>query len=1004
MPLYDITGPDGAEYEVDAPDDASVQEAVQKMFGGGSPAAPPADPAVGQLRDRLLATPGGAGTIPPSVLTRDPKGAELTAAPEPSVLRTIGFGMQQSRKGLTSLLGGPVDAINQSPRLMNLLPGVDNVQPFMENPPLGSQNWEYMATGAGTAEPIQPAGALDRVIGRVGYELGATALPLTGALAYGPRMGVDAARRMATRAPSVAPASIVPGVQALDQGARYAGNAVRNIAGTALETAAVAPERLLIKELAAGGAGGLGAGLMNEAVGNPQTGDNFGSDFAGSLVGVGALSTATDLLRGGQRLASAALGKPKWMDDVAGQEVVDRIMNNSTMMADQVARTGSLDTRPLATQLRTQAPIEEAVPGYQANIGDRSRDAGLQTFAFNQDNLSPGASSTRRTANELAIDERMGRLAPRGNAGQFRDSLQASVDERLNIGGQQALDAQRAAEAAANAAQPMLATGEARGGTMRTAIQDAYDARKTGVDRMWDPIDQAQQPIDIAPLAERYGALDEGLSFNERQRFRPSEADVPAQLMQPATPPQPTGLLDAQGKPIIRPGEDPSSIVPLRELSGIRSGLTDDTRAQRAGNRPAQARVTDQYRRELDEFADGAVPPELRQQFDTARQGTYDLKEDFTRRGTAMQRTLQTREGGGYALPDSAVAPQFNQTDRGRLSDFNDLMRHAGKDPLARQALTDEVKADVQRRGLTDKPDGLNRYLAERGVLLDEFPDLRRELEAVSQTRLQQTDMEKAAAALNQKLTTPGRSAEADYLQYSNDRVLDAVRTVVNNTDPRQAARDLLTAAGDTPLARENARTAFWSVVRNERNLAPGTTGNPRWSVDGLRKILLDPKKTAVMDELWRDAPEQLADTRRVFEALSGAEGSTRARVPGSSGTAQSLAGKFDSSLSATSVASRLRNVQRRVVSPTITAIDIASTWLRNRSKKVQERAIDQLTSSVINNPNMAADLLEKFNPADYAAKRRMIFQKYGVRATQVLNLLDEAQNHDPTIDAITEK
>lgn len=952
------------------------------LMSQDAPAEAQADPAVAQMRDRLLATPAGAGTIQPSVLTRDPKGAELTAPPEPSVLRTIGFGMQGARQGLTALLGAPVDLVNAAPMAANILPGVDGVGPMSSNPVGGSRWLENAATFGGAAEPIQPAGRVDRIAGRTGYELGAMALPLTGALTAGPRMGVDAARRMATMAPSAAPASIIPGVQALDQGARYAGNAVRNLTGTALETAAVAPGRLASREVAMGTGAGMGAGFFNELAGNPQTGDNFVSDFAGSLAGAGALSTVADLGSGVRRLAAATFGKTKWMDDVAGQEVVERIMNNSTLMANQVARTGSLDTGPLAAQLRTQAPIEEAIPGYQANIGDRSRDAGLQTFAFNQDNLSPGAYSTRRTANELAIDERMGRLAPRGNAGQFRDSLQASVDERLNIGGQQALDAQRAAEAAANAAQPMLATGEARGSAMRLAVQDADNARGQQNAEQWAPINQSQQEIDIGPLAQRFALNDEALPLNDR-RFRPGEADIPAQLADP---------------------EAPQTMVPLNEVTSIRSGLTEETRALRAGGRNNQARVVDQYRNVLDRYFETAAPPELRQQLGAARADTFDWNERFNRPGTAIQRTLQTREGGGYALNDSAVAPQFNQTDRGKLSDFRELMREAGDNPLARQALTDEVKADVQRRGLTTQPEGLNRYLAERGVLLDEFPDLRRELEAVSQTRLQQTEMERAAAALNQELTTPGRSAEADYLQYSNDRVLDAVRTIVKNTDPRQAARDLLAAAGDTPLARENARTAFWSVVSNERNLAPGTTGNPRWSVDGLRKILLDPKKTAVMDELWRDAPEQLADTRRVFEALSGAEGSTRARVPGSSGTAQSLAGKFDSSLSATSVASRLRNVQRRVVSPTITAIDIASTWLRNRSKKVQERAIDQLTSSVINNPNMAADLLEKFNPADYAAKRRMIFQKYGVRATQVLNLLDEAQNFDPTIDAITEK
>lgn len=129
-------------------------------------------------------------------------------------------------------------------------------------------------------------------------------------------------------------------------------------------------------------------------------------------------------------------------------------------------------------------------------------------------------------------------------------------------------------------------------------------------------------------------------------------------------------------------------------------------------------------------------------------------------------------------------------------------------------------------------------------------------------------------------------------------------------------------------------------------------------------------------------------------------EGSTRTRAAGSSGTAQALSGKFEPSLTAGSIASRVRSVKRGVLSVHVALIDGAATWLRGRSAKVQSRAIDTLASSVANNPGLAADLLEKFNPADFAAKRRMITQKYGVRATQLLNLIDESRFEDVTVDA----
>ena len=191
--------------------------------------------------------------------------------------------------------------------------------------------------------------------------------------------------------------------------------------------------------------------------------------------------------------------------------------------------------------------------------------------------------------------------------------------------------------------------------------------------------------------------------------------------------------------------------------------------------------------------------------------------------------------------------------------------------------------------------------------------------------------------------------------------------------------------------------------MKDAKKVAADVNGEKRWSVNALGKIFDDPKTAAVADELWADNPQQLADIKEVFAALANAEVSGRARAAGSSGTGQILKGGYDPSLSATSLASRMRSVNRGQMTPGIALIDIGSTWLRNRSKQVQARAIDAIASAAVNNPEMAADLLEKFNPADFAAKRRMLTQKYGVRATQIVNLLDDAMAEDPTMDAIME-
>jgi hypothetical protein len=138
---------------------------------------------------------------------------------------------------------------------------------------------------------------------------------------------------------------------------------------------------------------------------------------------------------------------------------------------------------------------------------------------------------------------------------------------------------------------------------------------------------------------------------------------------------------------------------------------------------------------------------------------------------------------------------------------------------------------------------------------------------------------------------------------------------------------------------------------------------------------------------------------RRVFDALAGADPATRAKLPNSSGTAQALNGKYDPPLSASSIASRVRSVNPGQLSATIALVDIAATWLRRHSAQVHSRAINKLQDGGIQNPELAAKLLEEYNPAAYAAKRRQIIQKYGIRATQVINLLAEA--HEAESDPV---
>lgn len=948
-----------------------------------------------------------------------------TAAPEPVVappppqrstmdaILDTGSGLvanfgRGARRGLAMLAGAPVDLVNAAPMALNLLPGVDGVGPISKDPFGGSQSVDRALGGFGAIPDLQPRNFGERIAQRVGQEVGANALPVAGVVGMGSAVGAQAARTMARAPAAIAPTSSIPGAQAVQQTINNAGNAVKGVAGNALEAGAVGPAALVGKETAYAGAAGLGAGLANEAAGNPQHGDNFWSDFLGSAAGAFTLSGVQAVGGPVKRLVGGATGNPGWVDNVVGEEVANRLINNSTAAGEQFARTrsemgaGTVDTAPIAAQLRQPAQVEQVVPGYRANIGDRTQDPLLMTMAQNVDMRTPGAANVRRAGNDAAVNARMEGLDPGGDPAQFRAALEANRTQQIGTADEAARQAEAAFEAARQGAQPTLPDATSRGAALREPLAERYAAEQGRVREAYAPINEADVPVDVAPLAERFGAVTESLPVNDRQRFLPAEAGVPQQLVTPAVPPSASPILDVNGQPFVRPGTPASGEVPLNEITSLRSGLTDDIRAANATPGQAQrGRVAQQFRSPIDEFIEQNLPEELKKQLSDARAARRDVADRFERPGTGVAETLRPREGGGYALDDSAVTSRFTPTDQGRVNDLEAVLREVGTDPRARGAIADEVLSDVQRRGLTEKPEQLQRYLGERNILLEAFPELRDRLGGVASARQGAVTAREGADATTRRLTTPSQSAQANYLQHGDEATVNAVRALTAGPQPRQAAKELIEAAGNTPEARQNARSALWEVVKTKKFQAPGLTGEDRWDGKKLRSMFDDPKTSAVADELWSDNPKDLADIKDVFSALAGSEASVRARAPGSSGTAQALTDKFDPALSAASIASRARSVNRGQLSIQIAGVDMLSTMLRNRSKQLQSRSIDSLTSEVVNNPGLAADLLERFNPADYAAKRRMISQKYGVRATQTLNLLDETQNDDPVKDAI---
>jgi hypothetical protein len=937
-----------------------IEQAPQAASGAIPPPPPgfqmvgPSGPQLSPLGDDVSGMIDAIFPSEPMAVEQGPGLMQRAATGAVGLAGDFGSGMA---RGMSMLAGAPVDLINASPKLLNLLPGEQGMTPITDHPRGGSADMEALFNlpaesvnaVAGTDLDVfhEPDSMAGRVVNRVGQEMGAAA----------PIVGVGA--------------KLASGARALDEMSgveRFLAAPMRKAPGEAIR-----------REAAYAAASGTGAQTSNELFtlngeGTPVT------DVGGSVAGVASLAAGGGLAGLLRNLLAGATNSPQFMDDLAGQAVVDQIIDSSGAMRAQAepfalrGKQPQLDTRPLAKMLRTPAEVERLIPGYTADIGARSGDPLLQTFAQDANARVSGAGNAARTRNTGAVNEAVGALAPQGDPAQFRQALQGGVDAEIAGLFDEELAAKAAADEARGAVAPQMAGPTARGTEIRAGAQGAYDSALDEVSELYRAIDESDAHIDPAALAERFGTVDAGLPVNDKLRFRPQEADTPGRL-----------------------GEE--GPVPLREATAIRSGLSNDVMAARAKGEPRQASIAGQYRDELDRYLAEELDPEASAAYAGANRARFDVGQRFEEGNTGIAQALRRTERGGYVLDASALPRKFVQPDTGKISDYQGLMREAGDQPGVRDAIADQVLEDAQP--FLDNPERLRTFLGERNVVLNDFPEVRQRLENAG-VKVEGLSGATARRETGERdLTTPGRSPEADYLNkskgqaFGNDENRRSVSRIVNAADPRAATKQLLSRAGGTPEAAVNLRSAFWEELRGRgMNSATDMAGQENWNARKVLDSLNDPKFAAVAEELWRDNPEDLKSIKDMFTALEAASPG-KARAPGSSGTAQSLQGKLDKSMSATGLASRARSVSRGQLSPVIAGIDILSTWMRNKGKQVQARAIDSLTAQVVNNPGLAADLLEQFNPADYAARRQMLTQKYGARIGNVLEMLDAANPGD---------
>lgn len=879
-------------------------------------------------------------------------------------------GLRGTREGLAAVVGLPIDAVNNVPRLLNLLPGVEGIGPISNKPAFGSEHLdEALGLFGLVKEPAAPQNFVERGARRVGKELGASAVPAGGALAAGARMGVQRAREL-------------PG-----------------LARMFVEPAAVAPARYVGKETGIATGAGSGAALANEAV-DPNTAGGQVADLIGAIFGAGATGAGGMIARGSKNVFDAVRQNPNFQDQVVRDAVTERILEAGGYRGTPQAPT---DADPLISAImnpQRQTPAE-VITGYRETVADRTGDPGIAALEYGrQQGAGAGRFVEQRSANAEAVDRVLANIAPTETPGTFRSALDAERERRLVdiITGTRGM--QQEANDAARAVSPSMADATARGASARAALQGAKDTVKAQVDEAYRPVNEATVPVDVAPLAERFAATADNLPLNDRQRFLPAEARVPEQLTEPAVPPTASPILGPDGQPIMRPGAEASGEVPLREVMSIRSGLADDIRGAQNAGELQRGRVAGQFQGEVNRFLDEAVPPELRQQLDTANAARRDMADRFERPGTAMNDILQRQEGGGYATDSSAVTPRLVPTNQGAVTDFRSAMREAGNDPRFRNALADEIVTQAQRAGVMDRPDAMRQFLADRSIMLEQFPELRDRLGTVANTAERAAGAESFQRGVERDLgtdATPGRGPIGRYLAHGDAQSERAIGEVLASKDPAKAADELVRFVGDNPRALEGARAALWQKLRAEATSAERSMGGKQmWRGDWLKQTLDDPKFGAVAERFYKDQPEQLAALRTYADVLDNADLRTRARAPASSGTSQGVS----NILTPETLQSRAYAYMRGQISGTYLATSIAAVVARRAVRSARTDAIERMTDEVLLDPQKAVALLKDNNPANRAALMRKAKGWFGNELSTIVNLAGEDEDQ-PIKDAI---
>lgn len=941
----------------------------------------------------------------PSPQAMAPTGGGASAATEPDVApvaptigerisRQANLGTRAVGRGLADVAGAPVDlttavlntvgsGTNLAGRAVGLDPGIKSIQ-----------------------QPLGGSESIKDVIGRLADVIGVPAAP--------PEVTQTPAEKLMGHVNENTTGFVAPAM-ALWKGAQTAlksGQAVETMNplmkpyGEAIKTSeemapGVKSAYAAARPVAVDAAAGVGAGVGQDLAPDTPLGRLVGT-IAGGVGGASAFNAAT---------APAALLNTLKNFVMKDPGLAEEGINASRRIGNLSAKTiqgATAEPAEAATAIRTKEQQYLDAGITPPTVALMSEDPGLI-------GLEKGLRNTGAAPQFAAADAKT-----RGSAAETLSDLKPEADPRIATDvadiaaankrelAQRGVDtaetgaAKTAAEAAA--LRNNVATDLSKEGAASTAIdktvRGTLDEQRSIKNDLYGQAKDAGAAVsrDVAPFQ---AAVDEVRSA--ASTLAPDSAILPKDFFakideatKSAAPQKTeTGLLDAEGKPIVReqPGENPS----YRDIAGLRPALSDAIAKARAENQGAMVESLSKLKAEVENestriAADAAKPGATQEVKDLAIKldaagKNYELTyaPNFVKGEGGKLRQDIARDSTGTATKPEDTAKRFLSSKEG-AEDLARIVELAGSPKEAQQGVRDYLFAQVARTTLDgDKvnPQRLNRWMALNKDVIEAHPEVAKELRDL-QARVGTNNIRGSAAEAQLAKAKAGLGATEKDIEQSGLGLMlgkdpaNAVETVMKSNDPERSMASITKQMGGkdskSPTAQSWKRAvADWveSKVTNQNPASTNTGENPV-SLAKLAKV--EDRYDRALSQVF--TPTEMNSMQMVRKAVTDLSRLNGVRATAGSNTAEDV----QRGLNLTEMIAKAHMGQLKGGGFTRTAkLVLGNLGLMNEGAKVSD-----VLARAMRDPALAAHLLERpVAQADRSLWNSRLNQLMGVASTQ---------------------